>query len=173
MSVHLLMSILMDKNVTIDDVKEMYPNVPVEVIKYIKEKLEKEGKLIIEVEICPSNDKERRIGLYIDEGFPKRLVRELSKRYEIIADVGANLLLNRYYSLRSKSNSFHCKLVRKLLKRMRREKGSDFVVLLTLDYTFECQYPCQVRIRQKQINETIQDFYKRVLNNIDKAFFYL
>jgi len=35
----------------------------------------------------PSNDKERRIGLYIDEGFPKRLVRELSKRYEIIADV--------------------------------------------------------------------------------------
>lgn len=53
MSVHLLMSILMDKNVTIDDVKEMYPNVPIEVIKYIKEKLEKEGKLIIEVEICP------------------------------------------------------------------------------------------------------------------------
>ena len=53
---------------------------------------------------------------------------------------------------------------------MRREKESDFVVvLLTLDYTFECQYLYQVRIRQKQINETIQDFYKRVLNNIDKA----
>jgi len=49
-----------------------------------------------------SDDKERRIGLYIDEGFPKRPVRELSKRYEIIADVGANLLLNRYYLLRFK-----------------------------------------------------------------------